>query len=167
MDSNHRSREGGHRRLGRLIYCGREFPTCRLSRLSGAEVFRRNSGRIGSFEEGELEGDSARKEVAAQIRVRGADAVQLRAQEIDEAAKIRIVVQRDPLGVHEVVRQRLRRAGGLVEIEPLGHNEDRKGGGIAVRFRRLVLRSKHMIHHRLERYRMRLRLGSGESSDCI
>ena len=88
VDSNHRPREGGHRRLGRLIYCGREFPTCRLSRLSGAEVFRRNSGRIGSFEEGELEGDSARKEVAAQIWLRRADSVQLRAQEIDEAAKI-------------------------------------------------------------------------------
>ena len=122
---------------------------------------------IGGFEEGEFEGDSPTEEVAAQIRLCGTDPVQLRAQEIDEAAKIRIVVQRDPLGVHEVVRQRLRRAGGPVEIEPLGHNEDRKGGGIAVRFRRLVLRSKHMIHHRLERYRMGLRLGSGESSDCI
>jgi len=40
-DSNHRSREGGHRRLGRLICCSREFPSCRLFRLSGAEVLRR------------------------------------------------------------------------------------------------------------------------------
>jgi hypothetical protein len=81
-----------------------------LPRLSGAEVFRRNSGRIGSFEEGELKGDNARKEVAAQIWLRRADPVQLRVQEIDEAAKIRIVVQRDLLGVNEVVRQRLQRA---------------------------------------------------------
>src|SRR5205807_4882652 len=63
---------------------------------------------IGGFEEGEFEGDSPTEEVAAQIRVRGADAVQLRAQEIDEAAKIRIVVQRDPLGLHEVFRPWLR-----------------------------------------------------------
>ena len=69
---------------------------------------------IGGFEEREFEGDSATVEVAAQIRLRGADPVQLRAQEIDEAAKIRFVVQRDPLGVDEVARQRLRRAGGRV-----------------------------------------------------
>jgi hypothetical protein len=49
-DSNHRSREGGDRRLGGLICCSREFPRCRLFRLSGAEVLRRNSGRIGGFE---------------------------------------------------------------------------------------------------------------------
>jgi hypothetical protein len=46
--------------------------------------------------------------------VRGADAVQLRAQEIDEAAKIRIVVQHDPLGVHEVFRPWLRYAAVFV-----------------------------------------------------
>jgi hypothetical protein len=40
-DLNHRSREGGHRRLGRLICCSRESPRCRLFRLSGAEVLRR------------------------------------------------------------------------------------------------------------------------------
>jgi len=51
-----------------------------------------NSGRIGGFEKGELERNSARKEVAAQICVRRADTVQLRAQEIDEPTKIRIVV---------------------------------------------------------------------------
>jgi len=45
---------------------------------------RRNSGRIGSFEKGEFERHSARKEVAAQICVRRADTVQLRAQKIDE-----------------------------------------------------------------------------------
>jgi len=33
VDSNHRSRKGGHRRLGRLICCSREFPRCRLFRL--------------------------------------------------------------------------------------------------------------------------------------
>src|SRR5438309_12133705 len=93
---------------------------------------------ISGFEEGKFEGDSPTEEVAAQIRVRGADAVQLRAQEIDEAAKIRIVVQRNPLGVHEVVRQGLRRTRGPVEIEPLGHDEDRKRGGIAARLRRLA-----------------------------
>ena len=66
---------------------------------------------MGGFEKGEFERHSARKEVAAQICVRRADAVQLRAQEIDEPTKIRIVVQRDPLRVYEVVWQRLRRAG--------------------------------------------------------
>jgi hypothetical protein len=40
-DSNHRSREGGHRGLGHLICCSHEFPKCRLFRLSGAEVIRR------------------------------------------------------------------------------------------------------------------------------
>jgi hypothetical protein len=88
---------------------------------------------VGGFEEGEFEGDSPTEEVAAQIRLRGADAVQLRAQEIDEATKIRIVVQRDPLGVYAVVRRRLRRMGSPVEIEPLGNDEDRKRGGIAAR----------------------------------
>src|SRR6516164_2611787 len=63
-----------------------------------------NSGRIGGFEKGEFERDSARKEVAAQICVRRADKVQLPAQEIDEPTKIRSVVQRDPLGVYQVVR---------------------------------------------------------------
>ncbi len=76
------------------------------------------SAGVGGFEEGKFEGDRPTEEVAAQICLRGADPVQLRAQEIDEAAKIRIVVQRDPLGVHEVVGQRLRRAGGPVETEP-------------------------------------------------
>src|SRR6516162_3276085 len=75
---------------------------------------RKNSGRIGGVEKGEFERDSARKEVAAQICVRRADTVQLRAQEIDEPTKIRIVVQRDPLRVYEVVRRRLRRAGGPI-----------------------------------------------------
>src|SRR5207248_1259786 len=89
---------------------------------------------VGGFEEGEFEGDGPLEKVAAQILSRGADAVQLRAQEIDKAAKPRIVVQRDPLGVHEIDRQRLRRAGGPVEIEPFGHDEDRKRGGIAARF---------------------------------
>ena len=46
---------------------------------------------IGGFEEGKFEDDSPTEEVAAQIRLRGADPVQLRAQEIDEAAKIGIV----------------------------------------------------------------------------
>jgi len=56
---------------------------------------QKNSGCIGGFKKGEFERDSARKEVAAQICVRRADTVQLRAQEIDEPTKIRIVVQRD------------------------------------------------------------------------
>ena len=112
----------------------------------------RNSGRIGGFEKGEFERDSARKEVAAQIRVRRADTVQLRAQKI-ESTKIRIVVQRDPLGVYEVVRQRLRRAGSPIEIQPFGHHEDRKRGRIAARLRRFA-------HDRLETYG-RLRVGIG------
>jgi len=44
-------------------------------------------GYFDGFEEGEFEGDSSTEEVAAQIRLCGADPVQLRAQEIDEAAK--------------------------------------------------------------------------------
>src|SRR5712671_7847617 len=110
---------------------------------------------IGGIKEGEFEGDSPTEEVAAQIRLGGADAVQLRAQEIDEAAKTRIVVQRDPLGVYEVVRRPLRRAGGPVEIEPLGYDEDREHGGIAARFRRLA-------HDRLEAGG-RLRIGIGRA----
>ena len=79
---------------------------------------------IGGFEEGKLESDGPTEEVVAQIRLRRTDPVQLSAQKIDKAAKIRIVMQPDPLGVHEVVGQRLRRADGPVEIEPLGHDED-------------------------------------------
>jgi hypothetical protein len=45
-----------------------------------------------------------------------------------------------PLGVHKVVQQWQRCAGGPVDIEPLGHDEDRKGGGIAPRFRMIVLK---------------------------
>ena len=40
---------------------------------------------IGGFEKGEFEGYSPTEEVVAQIRLRGADPVQLGAQEIDEA----------------------------------------------------------------------------------
>ena len=89
---------------------------------------------VRGFEEGEFEGYSPTEEVTTQVRLCGADSVQLRAQKIDEAAKARIVVQRDPLGVHEVGGQRLGRAGRPVEIEPLGHDEDGKRGGIAARF---------------------------------
>src|SRR5215813_12618413 len=64
-DSNHRSREGSDRSLDGLICWNREFPRCRLFRPSGAEVLRRNSGRIGGFEKGEFERHSARKQVAA------------------------------------------------------------------------------------------------------
>src|SRR5262249_4360935 len=46
-DANHRSREGGHRRLGRLICC---------TRYRGPQE---NSGHIGSFEKGEFERNSA------------------------------------------------------------------------------------------------------------
>jgi hypothetical protein len=67
-----------------------------------------NSGGICGFGKGEFERDSARQEVAAEICVRRANTVQLRAQKIDEATKIRIVVQRGPLCVYEVVRQWLR-----------------------------------------------------------
>ena len=51
------------------------------------------SGPVGisGFEEGEFEGDSPTEEVAAQICLRGTRPVQLRAQEIDEAAKIRTI----------------------------------------------------------------------------
>jgi hypothetical protein len=110
---------------------------------------------VGGFEEGEFDDDGLLEKVAAQILLRGADAVQLRAQKIDEAAKPRIVVQRDPLGVHEI--DRLRRAGGPVEIEPFGHDEDRKRGSIAARFCGLA-------HDRLEAGG-RLRIGIGRAPD--
>jgi len=51
--------------------------------------------------------------------------------------------QGDPLGVHEVVRGWLWGGGSPIEIEPLGHDEDRKHGGIAARLCSLV-------HNRLE-----------------
>ena len=92
-----------------------------LSSLTGGSfprLIRSGPIPIGGFEEGEFKAGSPTGEVAVQVCLRGADAVQLGAQEIDEAAKIGIVVQRDPLGVHEIGRQRLRRAGGPVEIEP-------------------------------------------------
>src|SRR5215468_12272821 len=58
--------------------------------------------------------------------------------------------------MHEVGRQRVRRTGGPVEIEPLGHHEDRECGGIAARLRRLA-------HDRLEACR-RLRIGISRAS---
>src|SRR5215469_2481818 len=61
--------------------------------LSGGSFPRLiRSGPIptGGFEEGEFKADSPTAEVAAQVCVRGADAVQLRAQEIDDSAKIGI-----------------------------------------------------------------------------
>jgi hypothetical protein len=80
----------------------------------GAEAVARSkrsaSIGIGGFEEGELEGDSATEEVAAQIGLRGTDAVQLGAQEIDEGAQTRAVVQHSPFGMHKIGRQRPRRA---------------------------------------------------------
>ena len=45
-DSNHGSREG-------VVGAFANFSGCRLFRLSGAEVRRRNAGRIRGFEEGE------------------------------------------------------------------------------------------------------------------
>ena len=57
-----------------------------------------------------------------------------------------------------VVRRRPRRAGGPVEVEPLGHNEDRKRASIAARFRRLA-------HDRLEAGG-RLRIGIG-GAPCL
>ena len=51
---------------------------------------------VGGFEEREFEGDSPTEEVTAQIRLGGANPVQLRAQEIDEAAETRIVVPNTP-----------------------------------------------------------------------
>src|SRR5205085_9673873 len=69
--------------------------------------------------------------------------------------KPRIVVQRDPVGVNEIDRRRLRRAGGEVEIEPVGHDEDRKRGGIAARVCGLA-------HDRLEAGG-RLRIGIGRA----
>ncbi len=59
---------------------------------------------VGGFEEGEFEGDSPTEEVAAPARLYGADPIQLRAQEIDEDAEIRVVVQCDPLGVQATRR---------------------------------------------------------------
>src|SRR5438270_14069574 len=91
-------------------------------------LLRPPSGRvgIGGVEERQLEGYGPSEEVAAQIRLGGADPVQLRTQEIDEAAKIRTVVQRNPFGMHEVARRRAWRSGSPVEIEPLGHDEHRE-----------------------------------------
>jgi hypothetical protein len=113
--------------------------------LYGREMSVSGPVCVGGFEEGKFQGDSPTEEVAAQIRLRGADPVQLRAQEIDEAAKPRIVVQCDPLGVHKVVGQRLGRAGGPVEIEPLGHDEDRKRYGQGDPGLPMRARSNHTI----------------------
>src|SRR5215469_8045649 len=59
-----------------------------LSGGSFPRLIRSGPIPIGGFEEGEFKADSPTGEVAAQVCLRGADAVQLRAQEIDEAAKM-------------------------------------------------------------------------------
>src|SRR6516165_4661399 len=151
-DSNRRSREGRPPPPWPLTL----LPPCISVSFIPPERCRgpqENSGRIGGVEKGEFERHSASKEVAAQICVRRADTVQLRAQEIDEPTKIRIVVQSDPLRVYEVVRQRLRRTRGPIEIQPFGHHEDRKRGRIAACIRRFA-------HDRLEAYgRLRIAIG--------
>src|SRR6516165_4546911 len=130
---------GLRRRLG---YCN--LARHRLGcRVAGADEDVSVPSGVGGFEEGEFEGDSPAKEVAAEVSMCWANPVQLCAEEIDKAAKVRVVVQYNPLGVHEVVWKRLRRARRPVEIEPFGHDEDRERGGIAARLRRLA-------HNRLE-----------------
>jgi len=114
MDSNHRYREGDRQRLGSLICCIHGIFQVRLFRLNSAEILRRNSSRIGGFKERKFEADSAIKEVATQTRLSRANAIQFRTQKTNEPPKIGIVVQRDPLGVYEVVRQRLRCSGGPI-----------------------------------------------------
>jgi len=106
------------------VCCSREFPGVRLLRLSGAEVLRRNSDRIGGFEKGEFERNGARKKVAAQICVRRADTVQLRAQEVTNPRKFGLSCSVIHSACTKVVRQRLRRAGGPIEIQPFGHHEN-------------------------------------------
>ena len=51
-------------------------------------------------------------------------------------------MQCDPLGVNEVLRPRLRRAGGPIEIQLFGQDEDRKRGRMA---RPRCLRDQHPI----------------------
>jgi hypothetical protein len=87
-----------------------------------------NSGRIGGFEKGEFERDSARKEIAAQICVRWADTVQLRTQEIDKPTKIRIVDTINAIArsceiqaVHVNEARGCRRRRGMHEPSSLGN----------------------------------------------
>jgi hypothetical protein len=58
------------------------MPSCGQGRTVSGQL------DVGGFEEREFEGYSSTEEVAAQVRLTGADPVQLRAQEIDEATKI-------------------------------------------------------------------------------
>src|SRR5215471_5390905 len=81
---------------------------------------------IGGTEKGQLKGDGPSEEVAAKIRLDGADPIQLSTQKIDEGAKTRAVVQGNPLRMNEVVGQRLRRVGGPVELVLYGHDEHRE-----------------------------------------
>ena len=99
----------GMRFYARLKTVTARWPTgIRAGAAAVARSRRSASIGIGGFEEGELEGDSPTEEVAAQIGLRGTDAVQLGAQEIDEGAQTRAVVQHNPFGMHKIGRQRPR-----------------------------------------------------------
>src|SRR5215472_504551 len=110
---------------------GRRMPG--LARLTGSGL-----DGVSRFEEGEFEGDGPAKEIAAQLGLRGTDAVQLGAQEVDEIAENRADVQRDPLRMYKSGRQRPRRPRGPVEMEPFGHDENRKRRGVGAGFRSLA-----------------------------
>src|SRR6266850_4835673 len=136
-----------------LNCCSREFPRCRLFRLSGAEVLRRTQVAYAASKK-ESSSATAREKKS---RHRSACAGPTRSNSVRRKStnprKFGLSCSVIHSACTKLFRQRLRRAGGPIEIQPFGHHEDRKRGRIAARLRRFA-------HDRLEAYgRLRIRIG--------
>ena len=79
----------------------------------------------------------AAKELAGSLRIRRAHTVQLTAQEINQLTELRVVVQSNPLVVHE----RIRALGGSlrrpIQVQALANHQHRQNRRVAAACRRI------------------------------
>jgi hypothetical protein len=112
---------------------------------------------VGGFEEGEFEGDSPTEEVAAQACAGPTRSNSVR-RKSTKPRKSGLSCSVIHSAWTKLSGSGCRAREAPIEIEPLGHNEDRKRASIAARFRRLA-------HDRLEAGG-RLRIGIG-GAPCL
>src|SRR5690625_1486490 len=110
-----------------MAQTARGWPT-RSLRPSGPDLPDGSDSRsaVELLEEIELQLHGAVEVLTSDLGTGRADRIELVPQEVHERAEIRIVVQRDPLRVHEAVGKRAGRGSGPVEIEPFGHQQHRE-----------------------------------------
>ena len=99
--------------------------------LHSVENLGVRSGRRRRLRKEEFEATARRKKSRHKSACAAADPIQLRAEKTDEVAKIWIVVEHDPLDVHEVSGNGFG-AGGPIQIEPLGHTSTDGSGPASV-----------------------------------